>query len=231
MVIAPTKNPCFSAEGNTRKDRHRHDRLELRQHEEDSAACNVQRDQNGNEHQLARLRLPALENQEKRQHTFEQNEQRNEIVPLPAEAVHADEQRQRNEQEDQKRCDDCPLFQLSFFNRRLNQIIRPVRFSSNGQREHEQREKQNAVESELVTSKTCQPARVNKLCEVCHANGLHDQRQRRDTGYGGKRLAPDREFFSVLGIPSPAQAECAGTPAAPVPARPRRRRPRLRLRA
>ena len=75
-----------------------------------------------------------------------------------------------------------------------------VRFSSNGQREHEQREKQNAVESELVTSKTCQPARVNKLCEVCHANGLHDQRQRRDTGYGGKRLAPDREFFQCLGF-------------------------------
>ena len=80
----------------------------------------------------------------------------------------------------------------------MNQIIRPVRFSSNGQREHEQREKQNAVESELVTSKTCQPARVNKLCEVCHANGLHDQRQRRDTGYGGKRLAPDRELFQNL---------------------------------
>ncbi|MFR1991597.1 MAG: hypothetical protein ACLS3C_16630 [Oscillospiraceae bacterium] len=69
------------------------------------------------------------------------------------------------------------LLELAFFKRRLHQIVRPVRLAANGQCEHEQRKKQNAVELQLVTRKTCQPARIYKLCEICHADGLHDERQ------------------------------------------------------
>ena len=59
--------------------------------------------QNGNQHQLARLRLSALENEEEGQHAFEQNEQRNEVIFSPCEVVHADKQRQRNQKQDEQR--------------------------------------------------------------------------------------------------------------------------------
>ena len=154
----------FAAKGHARENRHGNDRLELRQHEERGAPRHIQRNEHGNQNQLPRLRLSALENQEERQHTFEQNEQRNEIVPFPAETVHADEQRQRNEQKDQNRRKDRAFSQLSLFNGRLDEIIRPVRLAANGQCKHEQREKQNAVELELAARKRCQSTRVHQLC-------------------------------------------------------------------
>ncbi len=160
----PNKEPCFSAEGYACQNRHCHDWLELRQHEERGAARDIQGNEHSNQHQFPRLRFAALEDEEERQHTFEQNEQRNEIVPFPAETVHADEQRQRNEQKDQNRRKDRAFSQLSLFNGRLDEIIRPVRLAANGQCKHEQREKQNAVELELAARKRCQSTRVHQLC-------------------------------------------------------------------
>ena len=139
MVIAPTKKSRFAAEGHARQNRHRHDRLELRQHEERSASCHIQRNEHGNEHQLPRLRLSALENQEERQHTFEQNEQRNEVIFSPREIVYADKQRQRNEQQNQQPWQSSVRFRsFRFSTRRLDQIIRPVCFAADGQRKHKQ---------------------------------------------------------------------------------------------
>ena len=88
MVIAPTKNPVSPPKATPVENRHGNDRLKLRQHEERSASCHIQRNEHGDEHQFPRLRLAPLEDQEEGQHTFQQNEQRNEVIfPFPVKVV------------------------------------------------------------------------------------------------------------------------------------------------
>ena len=88
-----------------------------------------------------------LEDEEERQHTFEQNEQRNEVIFSPCEVVHADKQRQRNQKQDEQRGSHGALSELAFFKRRLHQIVRPVCLAANGQRKHKKRGKQNKSEA------------------------------------------------------------------------------------
>ena len=73
----------------------------------------------------------SLENQEKGQHTFQQNEQRNEVIFPSLKVVVANKQRERNEQEDQERCKNRPLLQLALFYRRLDEVIRTFGLSAN----------------------------------------------------------------------------------------------------
>ena len=121
----------LAAEGHARQNRHGDDGLELRQHEERGAPRHIQRNEHGDEHQFPRLRLAPLENQEERQHTFQQNEQRNKVIFPSLEIVIANEQRERNEQEDQERRKDRPLLQLALFYRRLDEVIRTFGLSAN----------------------------------------------------------------------------------------------------
>ncbi|MFR5762590.1 MAG: hypothetical protein ACLUFI_14330 [Oscillospiraceae bacterium] len=139
----------FAAKGHARENRHGNDRLELRQHEERGAPRHIQRNEHGDEHQFPRLRLVPLENQEEWQHTFEQNQQRNEVIFSPREVVYADKQRQRNQKQDEQCGSHGALFQLALFHGRLNQVIRTFGLPANGQCKHKKCSNQNAVELEL----------------------------------------------------------------------------------
>ena len=64
----------FTTESHAGDNGHRHHRLELRQHEKRRPPCNSNGTQNRYDHQFPGLRLPALKNQEKGEHTLQQNQ-------------------------------------------------------------------------------------------------------------------------------------------------------------
>ena len=146
--------------------------------------------QGGHQHQLPRLGLPPLKDQEEGQHTLQQNQKRREIILPAAEVVDAHEERQGNQQHDHERSSNGPLLQLAFFHLRLQHIGRRMSFPADAEGKCQKRHKQNPIQQQLTVSQSGKPPYADQLAQICDANGLHNQNQGKNTRDGGQELAP-----------------------------------------